>query len=111
MPLLRAYGLPPWKRPEPALQPTGPWEARGLSGPGSKPTALPGDGLHLLECGPKLHGRSLAWRGAGRSGYTSVSTRSRSILRMLPSTATRLVMLRAKSSGNQPVSPSRSLSP
>lgn len=64
-----------------------------------------------MECGLTLHGRSPAWRGAGRPSYTSVSTRSRSILRTLPSTATRLVMLRAKSSGNQPVSPSRSLSP
>lgn len=48
---------------------------------------------------------------AEQSSYTSVSTRSRSILRTLPSTATRLVMQRAKLSGNQPVSPSRSRSP
>lgn len=49
--------------------------------------------------------------GFGLCSYTSVSTRSRSILRTLPSTATRLVMEREKLSGNQPVSPSRSLSP
>lgn len=56
--------------------------------------------------------RSRAGRGAVRhTGYTSVSTRRRSIRRTLPSTATRLVMLRAKSSGNQPVSPSLSRSP
>lgn len=48
---------------------------------------------------------------ARQDGYTSVSTRRRCILRTLPSTATRLVMERAWSSGNQPASPSRSLSP
>lgn len=60
--------------------------------------------------GPPL-GRGLRPPEARAGGYTSVSTRSRSILRTLLSTATRLVMLWTKSSGNQPVSPSRSLSP
>lgn len=92
-----------------------PWdlgETRDLPGPLGKPPALLGDGHgHLQECGLELHQCSLAGEALGRPGYTSVSTRSRSILRTLPSTATRLVILWAKSSGNQPVSPSRSLSP
>lgn len=76
------------------------------------------DGSGTSHCAPGAwhgHWRAGMWAeavgGAGGAGYTSVSTRSRSILRMLLSTATRLVMLWTKSSGNQPVSPSRSLSP
>lgn len=78
---------------------------RGLGAPGwfrgpVLPGARHGRGLECVTPAPP-----------GRAGYTSVSTRSRSILRTLPSTATWLVMHRAKSSGNQPVSPSRSRSP
>lgn len=43
--------------------------------------------------------------------YTSVSIRSLSIRRTLHSTAVRFVMARAQDWGNQPLSPSRSLSP
>lgn len=91
----------------PPLQPTGPWGGPGRSGLlGPAPRGPEAGHSHLPERGLPAPGR-----GAGGASYTSVSTRRRSILRMLPSTATRLVMLRAKSSGNQPVSPSRSLSP
>lgn len=45
------------------------------------------------------------------SAYTLVSIRSRSMRRTLHSTAVRLVICRAQDWGNQPLSPSRSLSP
>lgn len=100
--------LPSVKCPEPGTTVTGSWEA-------------PGNHTGSLRQAPHTlcsQARPLADQGTGcaaagwpHQGYTSVSTRRRSILRTLPSTATRLVMKRAKSSGNQPVSPSRSLSP
>lgn len=89
-------------------------EPRGRTGAASRDKPLPLLGCrqdHLLVGRLKLSVSPMAWPLSSRSSYTSVSTRSLSILRTLPSTATRLVMERAKLSGNQPVSPSRSRSP
>lgn len=80
------------------------WEVSGAVAAG------PGLGLGDRPTRPPERSTD-GWPGAGFTGYTSVSSRSRSSLRTLPSTAPRLVMRWAKSSGNQPVSPSLSLSP